>query len=535
MSSPLTIEEALSRAKKAARQGKNDVAAQLFAAILQQDPNHPVAKKGLRKLQRQSARRSNPGSRDPSQDRMNSLIQLYSAGHFQKAEEACQDILQEFPNSVLVANVLGSALQAQGKFEDAVAVFDDVIRIMPGFAEAHSNRGNALKGLGRLKESLASYDKALELKPEMADAWHNRANVLKDLGSLDEAMSSYQEAISRRPDFAEAHRSLVALKSFEADDPQIEIMERLLTDGGLHDAARTEILFALAKALEDLGEHDRCFEYLEQGNRLRKKALRYDIENDRKLFARIKELSDGDMATASAMKPAPVTPLFIVGMMRSGTSLVEQILASHSEVHGAGELETMNQLIVPRLSSMDIDAMRTGYLAALSTLNVPEKTITDKMPLNFRWTGIILAALPEARIIHVRRDPRAVCWSIYKHYFPDEGNAYAYDLQDLVDYHALYEDLMSFWHDCYPGRIYDLSYEDLTHDQEQETRKLLAFCGLGWQEQCLDFHKTRRAVKTISAAQVRRKMYQGSSDAWKQYKRHLEPLIDGLGNKNGLV
>ena len=179
---------------------------------------------------------------------------------------------------------------------------------------------------------------------------------------------------------------------------------------------------------------------------------------------------------------------------------------------------------------MDIDAVRAGYLEALSALNVSERFITDKMPLNFRWLGIILAALPEARIIHVRRDPRAVCWSIYKHYFPDEGNAYAYDLQDLVEYHALYEDLMSFWRERHADSIYDLCYEDLTCSQEQETRKLLAFCGLEWQEQCLDFHKTRRAVKTISATQVRRKMYQGSSDAWKQYERHLQPLLDGLGN-----
>ena len=528
MSRPLSIEEALSRAKKAARQGKNDVAAQLFAAILQQNPKHPVARKGLRKLQ--SAGRSAPRSQDPSQSQMNSLIGLYSAGRLEEAEEACRSALQEFPDSVLVANVLGSALQAQGKFEEAVGVFDDVIRVMPGFAEAHSNRGNALKGLGRFEESVASYDKAIELKPEMADAWHNRANALKNHGALDEAISSYEEAIRLRPDFAEAHRSLSALKTFEANDRQVEIMEGLLADGRLSDAARTEILFALAKAQEDLGEHDTCFGYLEQGNRLRKSALRFDIEEDRQLFARIKDLASCETATVAPASSAPIRPLFIVGMMRSGTSLVEQILASHTDVHGAGELETMNRLIVPRLSAMDIDAVRSGYLAALSALNVREKIITDKMPLNFRWIDIILAALPEARIIHVKRDPRAVCWSIYKHYFPATGNAYAYDLRDLVEYHALYEDLMAFWHDRHADRIYDLCYEDLTRDQERETRRLLEFCDLDWQEQCLDFHKTRRAVKTISATQVRKKMYQGSSDVWKQYEHHLQPLIDGLGN-----
>lgn len=528
MSRPLTIEEALSRAKKAAKQGKNDVAAGLFAAVLQQNPNHPVAKKGLRKLQKVTTR--HPAARaNPSQEQMNELIRLYDSGRIEEAEQGCRRMLQDFPESVLVTNVLGSALQAQGKFEEAVGVFDEAIRLMPGFAEAHSNRGNALKGLRRLEESVASYDKAIELKPELADAWHNRANALKDLGDLDDAIASYERAIRIRPDFAEAHRSLSALKSFAIDDPQIEVMESLLSGSRLQESSRSEICFALAKAQEDLGEYDRSFEFLEQGNRLRKQVLHYGIKEDRRLFDRIKAMSVDTIDSAS-VTPAPVTPLFIVGMMRSGTSLVEQILASHSDVHGAGELEIMNQLIVPMLTSPDVRAVREQYLDALSDLDVPEKLITDKMPLNFRWIGIILAALPEAKIIHVKRDPRATCWSIFKHYFPDEGNAYAYDLRDLVEYHALYEDLMAFWREGYGDRIYDLSYEDLTENQEQVTRDLLAYCDLEWQPLCLDFHKTRRAVKTISAAQVRKQMYQGSSEAWRRYERHLQPLIDGLAN-----
>ena len=460
---------------------------------------------------------------------MNALIRLHDSGRFEETEQACRKILRDFPDSVLVTNVLGSALQAQGRFEEAVGAFDEAIRLMPGFAEAYGNRGNALKGLGRLEESVASYDRAIELKPELADAWHNRANALKDLGDLDDAIASYERAIRTRLDFAQAHRSLATLKSFAKDDPQIEVMERLLSDSRLQEPSRTEIFFALAKAQEDLGNHDKSFEYLEQGNRLRKKALNYDIGDDRELFDSIKAMDVCAIDTAS-VTPAATTPLFIVGMMRSGTSLVEQILASHGDVHGAGELEIMNQLVVPALPSADPEAVREGYLDALAAMHISEKIVTDKMPLNFRWIGIILAALPEAKIIHVRRDPRATCWSIYKHFFSDEGNAYAYDLQDLVEYHALYEDLMDFWRERYADRLYELRYERLTENQEQGTRDLLAFCDLDWQPQCLDFHKTRRAVKTISATQVRKKMYQGSSEAWRKYERHLQPLIDGLGN-----
>jgi len=176
----------------------------------------------------------------------------------------------------------------------------------------------------------------------------------------------------------------------------------------------------------------------------------------------------------------------------------------------------------------EINRVHDGYLEKLTALKVPEKTITDKMPLNFRWIGFILSAFPEAKIIHLNRDPRATCWSIYKHYFK-KGNGYADDLGDLVEFYKLYIDLMSFWRERFPNAIYDLCYEDLTENQEQETRKLLTYCDLHWEMQCLDFHQTKRTVQTMSAAQIRKKMYQGSSEAWRKYAVHLQPLINGLG------
>lgn len=531
MSRPLTIAEALARAKKAVRQGRNDVAIKLFAAILQQDPKHPVARKALRKLQRQAPRKS----AGPGQEQINALINLYGTGRLGEAEASCRELLRGAPESVLVLNILGSILQGQGRLQEAVAAFDEAIRVKPDFAEAHGNRGNALKGLERLDDALAAYERALELRPDYADAWYNRGNMLKDHGRLEDAIANYEEAIRLNPEFAQAHRNVSALKSYAANDPQVELMESLLEKPGLHEAARAEICFALAKACEDQGDVDRCFDYLQQGNDQRKAQLGYDIQEDRKLFARIRELEGNGVEAVSVTAEASIQPVFVVGMMRSGTSLVEQILASHGDVYGAGELEALNQLIVPQLSLINAAAIREGYIDALAALGVSEKVITDKMPLNFRWIGLILAALPEARIIHVERDPRATCWSIYKHYFADEGNAYAYSMQDVAEYYGLYRDLMAIWREKYADRIYDLRYEDLTENQEQETRKLLEFCGLEWQEQCLDFHRTRRAVKTMSATQVRRKMYTGSSEAWRDYEQHLKPLLDGLKQRHELV
>ena len=217
---------------------------------------------------------------------------------------------------------------------------------------------------------------------------------------------------------------------------------------------------------------------------------------------------------------------------------MEQILACHSQVHGAGELVFMERLASSilsiqsdhhKLSQNDIKRVHDGYLAKLTELKVPEKIITDKTPHNFLWIGFILSAFPEAKIIHLNRDPKAICWSIYKRYFSTRGHGYAYDLVDLAEYYKLYIDLMSFWRERFPNAIYDLCYEDLTESQEEETRKLLAFCDLQWENGCLDFHQNTRVVQTMSAAQVRKKMYQGSSEAWKKYAVHLQPLVNGLG------
>jgi tetratricopeptide (TPR) repeat protein len=324
-------------------------------------------------------------------------------------------------------------------------------------------------------------------------------------------------------------------------------MQSLHTDSGSVEKDRMQLSYALAKAYEDLGEFDKSFNYLEQGNRLRHKELNYNISNDIRLVTKIKDIfSAGSLAldVSPGRNNALIHPLFIVGMPRSGTSLAEQILASHSQVYGAGELETMGKLVYLILSDMpdqnvtqdsnkitrnEIYSVRDGYLQALTALGVPEKTVTDKLPLNFLFIGFILSAFPEAKIIHLNRDSRATCWSIYRHYFTGKGNGYAYDMGDLAEFYKLYIGLMSFWRERFSDSIYDLYYEKLTENQEQETRKLLQFCGLQWEEQCLDFHQTKRAVKTASNAQVRKQMYQGSSEAWRKYERHLQPLIKELG------
>jgi tetratricopeptide (TPR) repeat protein len=542
----LTIDEALLKAKKAVRKRQLALAASLYRAILQQQPNHPIAKKALRKIERQSQRNkpAKSTSPEPGPEQVNGIVELVRLGRMEQVEQSAADLLREYPESIVVRNLLGIALQRQYKLAEALQVLDEAIAANPDVPESHANRGITLKEMGRPEEALASYDRAIKLQPGFPEAHFNRGNVLLGLGRFEDAAASFEQAIALRDDFAEAHRSLSNLKQYSPDDPHIVQMERLYAAAGDRQSARMELGFALAKAHDDIGNVDTAFEYLADGNQLRKAVQGYDIEDDIALFSDIRRLfaaaeAASSKTTYSSSSPRPV---FIVGMLRSGTSLVEQILASHSQVHGGGELEAMTQLAAPMLAALtdksddsdlnglpepEAKRLRGAYLDALADLGAGESIITDKMPLNFRWIGFIVSAFPDARIIHVKRDAMATCWSIYRHYFPDPS-LFAYDLDDIAKYYHLYEGLMSYWRERFPDNILDLDYDRLTEHQEDETRRLLEFCGLDWQDRCLEFHTTERQVRTISASQVRQRMYQGSSAAWKKYERHLRQLAADL-------
>ena len=487
------------------------------------------ARKALKRLQ--SHRIGKPAS----QAEIDALVGLYSAGDASKTAHECQKLLRRDPTSVLALNILGSALQALGKIAQATGAFDRAIQLHPGFAEAYNNRGNAFKEIGRVDDAVANYDKAVAAKPDYAEAWFNRGNALRDAGRFDDAVTSYEHAIEIAPGFAQALRCLGDLKSWQTNDPLLASLEELHQSLADADPARAEICFALANAKEKLGDPDSSFRYLSEGNQLRKQALDYSLADDRALFEQIRSLSWSDVPATriSSAINGEFRPVFIVGMMRSGTSLVEQILASHGDVHGAGELETLNRLVMPlidagnALSTRQIDALRAGYVDYLGELQPRAAVVTDKMPLNFRWVGFILNAFPEASIVHVQRDSVATCWSIYKHYFPAEGHGYAWDLGDIAEFFELYRSYMAYWHERFPGRIYNIGYEALTEQQETETRKLLDYCELGWDPACMEFHRARRTVATSSVTQVREPMYQGSSSAWRRYETLLQGTDEG--------
>lgn len=468
---------------------------------------------------------------------------LRSMGRNGEAIRCFERAIQIMPDYAEAYSGLGAALNDQGLHKQAIENLRKAIELKPGLAATHCNLGNALDDLGLHEEAQASYRAALKIKPDFAEVHSNLGNSLFDFGRYEEAIASYERALELKPGFAEAHNNLSRLKTFTRDDPQMAEILRRLADPDLTENSRMHLSFALGKAYEDLGEVDLSFKYLQQGNRLRKKASGYHIDSAREMFQQIKALfnSNHSYQTDGAENAGPYKhqPIFIVGMPRSGTTLTEQILASHSQVWGGGELEALGRIMTPviqqsmtaRETSIPASVLtdcRDAYLAELQGLPATAPYITDKMPQNFRWAGFLLTTMPKVKIIHVRRDPVASCWSMFKMQF--KGHGYSNDLLDLANYYKLYLDLMEFWKQEFPGRIHDLDYERLTRNQESETRSLLAYCGLDWEEQCLEFYKTRRAVRTPSSNQVRKKMYTGSSEAWRKYGEHLKPLIEALGD-----
>lgn len=467
---------------------------------------------------------------------------LASMGKHEEAIDSYNRALQIKPDMVKALNSMGPALAAMEKYEEAIDSYNRALKIKPDYPEALNNLGITLMEMGRHPEAIENFRKALQLKPNQPETLNNLGTALKAFGLIDDAKSSYQQALQFKPDYIACHANLGALKKHESGDPQIAQMQNLYRNIARSNPGRAELGFALAKAHEDIGDFDEAFRLYVENNRLRKEELGYSIEQDRALFRQIQSVfgASSPVLHADEVAPGPHRPVFIVGMPRSGTSLVEQILASHPQVFGAGELETMRQATQPLVEQLQnigpldktaLSRLRRQYLHEFERLKTVRPVITDKMPVNFRWLGFILAAFPEAKVINLNRDPVATCWSIFKHYFPARGLGFAWDLADLAEYFGLYRHLMAFWHERFPGRIYELDYERLTENQEAETRRLLEYCDLEWHDDCLNFHRTNRAVSTASSTQVRQKLYTGSSQAWRKYEKHLAPLIQDLACK----
>jgi len=437
----------------------------------------------------------------------------------------------------------GFALQQKGRLDEAITIYRMILKAHPRNARGWNFLGGAMVDKNDFQEARRCFETALGINPEAAEVHHNLGVVLRLLGNLDASHRHLEEALRLKPVYAEAYHNYVAAKKFEPGDPLIDRIEDMLSNGDLDERDRCFGHFAASKVLDDMGEPARAFAHVREGNRL--KGRTYDAAADAEYFSRLRAVFDRTLFERYAGHGhASEAPVFVVGMPRSGTTLVEQVLASHPAVFGAGERNDMDAIAkaLPRhvagepafpecLRELDpsIPAKyASAYLQQVGAKAGGAVRLVDKNPHNFKLLGLIAIMFPNARIVHCRRSALDTCLSCYFQNFT-KGQDFSFDLDDLAHFYRLYRGLMDHWRDVLPLPVLDLDYEDMVRDRERTMRGLIAFCGLGWDDQCGRFFETERPVRTASSWQVRQPIYASSMARWKAYEAELQPLIAALG------
>ncbi|MGE4251066.1 MAG: sulfotransferase [Parvibaculaceae bacterium] len=469
---------------------------------------------------------------------------LHALKRMPEAEQGYREALRLDPDYRDVCNNLANLLRGTGRPDEAMAMYRRAVAIDPRFAMAHNNIGNILRDRDELAEAEQSYRAAIRLDPEEALTHFNLGNALRDQGRMAEAAASFRKAIDLKPAYADAYRHLTQVERLKADDVLVTFMQARYEDPLTSEQDRIHLGFALGRVFDENKDHDRAFGYFRAANRLHRKTFTYDIRAEDAHLKRIR----GFYGAASASAGSGIddeTPIFIVGMMRSGTTLMEQILASHPQVAGGGELTFIQDLVDARkaatgrpspdcfagLTTAEATALGQAYIRQVrGKYGTAARFITDKMPQNFLHLGLIERILPKARFIYMKREPMDVCLSVFTILFTGP-HFYAYDLGEIGRYHRFSEQVMQHWIGLFPDKIHIQPYEDLVANSEVSIRKVLDFCGLPFREECLEFHRTKRNVTTASAAQVRERLNSRSVDRWKGYSRYLRDLTAALAGK----
>ena len=503
-------------------------------------------------------------------------------GRIPEAEALLRAHLKQAPTDVAAIRMLAEVAARLGRDEDAEALLSRCLELAPGFHAARQNHALVLNRCNRHAEALAQierllriepgnpgyrnlkavilcrigdyapaieiYDTLLAEHPRHAKIWMSYGHALKTAGRQDDAIAAYRESIVLNPEFGDAWWSLANLKTFRFSADEVQKMRAQLARDDLDVEHRQHFEFAIGKALEDAGDYAHSFQHYQSGNALRRQQVPYSADDTSARVERTKQIYTREFfAQRSGCGSEAADPIFIVGLPRAGSTLIEQILSSHSAVEGTMELPEL--IALTRTLRRQVDGARTktyhDVLAALDADQLRElgelylertrihrktssRLFIDKMPNNFAHIGLIHLALPNAKIIDARRHPLACCFSGYKQHFAT-GQAFTYDLGDMGRYYRDYAELMTHFDEVLPGRIHRVIYEDMVADTQTEVRRLLEYCGLPFEEQCLRFHENTRAVRTASSEQVRKPIYREGVDHWRHYEPWLEPLKSALG------
>ena len=499
------------------------------------------------------------------------IMSDFNTKNFVEAELFLRSIISKNNNSEF-NYILGNALKAQDKNYEAIIAFKESILLNRNFSEAYNNLANVQKKIGDFDQALLNYKNAIKVKGDNLEALYNLASLFKSLKNYEEAIKYYKQVVQLNPNFAEAYNDIGTilsilgkfidaqkyfLKSIKINnyfsepyknyvqsctinekDEIFKNLKVIVKKNDLNDEQKEVFFYSISKAYFDTKNDDLAFRYLNEANKLKLSRFDYSFKKEKKEFKKIKEIFlNKNFLNLKNIKKSKTIPIFILGMPRSGTSLIEQIVSNHSEVYGAGELDLLPISVENSdwQNSINFDEVvqkiRNEYLEKISLLT-NKNYITDKLPGNFKRIGFILNAFPECKIIHLQRNPMAICWSNYKSNFNSNGMAFTLNQEFTAEYYLLYRDLINFWKEKYSNKIINIKYEDLVENFEEEVKKLFLDLNLNWEKHLYDFHKNERPVETASFRQVRNKIYKNSSEQWKSYKKYLGPMIDILSKNN---
>ena len=498
------------------------------------------------------------------------IVNLYNSKNFSEAIRKSKIVIKKHPDEILFYNILSLSLSAKNENTEAIKYLDSALNKQP-------NNIYVLNNLGLIHSKLHIFDKAeyyfqesLKKNPDFFDALLNYGNLFLNKNDHKQAIIFYKKAFDAAKNDLLKETSLITLGNtyqqigdFESSrkiykkilqiNPQCTKADKAISlihkYKSLNDEHFTQMIrkvssikdkenykslsFALGKAYEDLGNFDESFNYLKAANDIEKQQLNYRIENDLEIFSNIKKFFLEN--EISSINNPNKKIIFVVGMPRSGTTLTEQIISAHKEVFGAGELPYLSEFFNDNINFLNqinnttkiknflIDCQKY-YFSKIEGHKINENIIIDKAPLNFKWIGFILAIFPNSKIIHCQRDPMAICWSNYKNSFSSRSIGFSYDLVDLAKFFNLYDDLMNFWKKSFSKNIYNLDYQQLVTNKEIEIKKIINFCELKWDDNCLKPEENKKSVSTASLSQVRSPIYKSSIKNWENYSSKLNVL-----------
>ena len=480
---------------------------------------------------------------------MRYLALAYRRGEkkLQDAEALLKSATRLAPDFIPAWFDLGSLLSLRDKRMEAIAAYQKVVQLDPDNAAAWGGLGSAYAIAMYPDKSAEAYAKSIALKPNVPNVLMGQAHVLKTLGDQAEALKSYRAAIKIKPEFGEVYWSMANLKIFQFEEEEVSSMLQQLESDNLTESEEIHFRFALGKAFEDKKNYEQAWHYYHTGNQQQRMTVEHHPLKMETRHSQLKQIFNKEFLQERADVGYDVSdPILIVGLPRSGSTLIEQILASHTLVEGTSELPVLGKLsesigqyrtdgikypeAAKDLRNKDWRAYGQQYIEETQRHRVTDKPFfTDKLPNNFPQVGLLSLILPNAKVINARRHPFDSCLGSYKQLF-SKGQNFTYDMLDLAHYYQLYDAMMKHWHEVLPGKVLDVHYEETVDDLENQVRRILDFCDLPFEQSCVDFHQTERAVKTASSEQVRQPIYTGALGTWRRYEKHLDLWQEQLGD-----